>query len=155
MTKTLFTIGYEKSTPDALVAALTEAGVRTLIDVRAVPASRRPGFSKGKLAERMEAAGIAYAHLRDLGTPKAGRDAARAGQVEKMHGIFHAHMKRPEAQAALLQAIMLAEHAPSCLLCLERSHDDCHRAILAAMMQERAKFAVVKLVPVPIELLPP
>ncbi|HVZ90135.1 MAG TPA: DUF488 domain-containing protein [Rhizomicrobium sp.] len=143
----LFTIGYEKATPDTLVAALKKAGVKTLIDVRAVPASRRPGFSKNKLAARLEADGIAYVHLRDLGTPKAGRDAARAGQVEKMHGIFEKHMEKPEALLALGQAIDIAKVSPACLLCLERSHDDCHRGILAAMMQKRAKFAVTPLVP--------
>lgn len=143
----LFTIGYEKATPDTLVAALHKAGIKTLIDVRAVPASRRPGFSKTKLAERLEAEGIVYLHLRDLGTPKAGRDAARAGQVEKMHGIFATHMKKPEALTALDQAIAIAKDSPSCLLCLERSHDDCHRGILATMMQKRAKFRVEKLVP--------
>ncbi|HEY1722657.1 MAG TPA: DUF488 domain-containing protein [Magnetospirillaceae bacterium] len=146
-TKTLFTIGYEKATPDTLVAALRAAGVKTLIDVRAVPASRRPGFSKNKLAARLETDGIAYVHLRDLGTPKAGRDAARAGQTEKMHGIFNTHMEKPEALAALGQAIAIATESPSCLLCLERSHDDCHRGILAAMMQERVGFRVEKLVP--------
>jgi uncharacterized protein (DUF488 family) len=143
---TLFTIGYEKSTPDALVAALADAGVKTLIDVRAVPASRRAGFSKNKLAQRLEQAGIGYVHLRDLGTPKAGRDAARAGKVETMHRIFHAHMEKPEAQTALLQAVSIAEGTPSCLLCLERSHDDCHRAIVAAMMQEKAGFRIEPLV---------
>jgi uncharacterized protein (DUF488 family) len=145
--KALFTIGYEKATPDTLVAALKGAGVKTLIDVRAVPASRRPGFSKTKLAQRLEASGIAYVHLRDLGTPKTGRDAARSGQVEKMHGIFAKHMERPEAQMALDQAIDIAKESPSCLLCLERSHDDCHRGILAAMMEKRAKFTVTPLEP--------
>jgi uncharacterized protein (DUF488 family) len=145
--RTLYTIGYEKATPDTLVAALKDAGVKTLIDVRAVPASRRPGFSKNKLAARLEADGIAYVHLRDLGTPKAGRDAARSGQIEKMHGIFKKHMKKPEAQMALDQAIEIAKDSPSCLLCLERSHDDCHRGILAAMMQKRARFAIGKLAP--------
>ena len=144
---TLFTIGYEKSTPDAFVAALDEAGVKTLIDVRAVPASRRAGFSKNKLAARLEQAGIAYVHLRDLGTPKAGRDAARAGKVETMHRIFHAQMEKPEALLALGQAIDLAKASPACLMCLERSHDDCHRSIVAAMMQERAGFRVMKLAP--------
>ncbi len=145
--RTLFTIGYEKATPDTLVAALRDAGVKTLIDVRAIPASRRPGFSKTKLSERLAIEGIAYVHLRDIGTPKAGRDAARAGQVEKMHGIFAKHMERPEALLALGQAIDIARDSPSCLLCLERSHDDCHRGILAAMMERHAGFKIEKLVP--------
>jgi uncharacterized protein (DUF488 family) len=145
--KTLFTIGYEKSTPDALVAALDSAGVRTLIDVRAVAASRRAGFSKRALAERLERAGIVYLHLRDLGTPKAGRDAARAGDTPTMRRIFDAHMEKPEAQAALSDAIRIAKESPVCLLCLERAHDDCHRAIVAEMMRQRGGFRVEPLLP--------
>jgi uncharacterized protein (DUF488 family) len=95
----------------------------------------------------MERAGIAYLHLRDLGTPKAGREAARAGEVAKMRRIFDDHMKKPEAQAALAQAIDVAAGAPACLLCLEREHDQCHRATVAAMMHERAGFRIEKLAP--------
>jgi len=145
--RTLFTIGYEKSVPDALVAALKQAGVQTLIDVRAVPASRRPGFSKRALSERLEQDGIAYLHLRDLGTPKAGRDAAKAGDTATMRRIFAAHMETPEAQAALAEAIKIAVATPACLLCLERDHDHCHRAILADTMARRAKFRIERLVP--------
>lgn len=148
----LFTIGYERTTPDAVAAALAEAGVRVLIDVRAVPASRRPGFSKRALAERMERAGIAYLHLRDLGTPKAGREAARAGAVATMRAIFDAHMEKPEAEAALAQAIAVAAEKPACLLCLEREHDRCHRAIIADLMAARAGFRVKKLMPRPFPL---
>lgn len=143
----LFTIGYEKSTPDAVAAALTDAGVTVLIDVRAVPASRRPGFSKNALAARMERAGIAYLHLRDLGTPKAGREAARAGDVAAMRRIFDAQMEKPEAQAALAQAVAIAKDAPTCLLCLEREHDQCHRAIVADLMARRGRFRVTPLIP--------
>ena len=95
----------------------------------------------------MKQAGIAYIHLRDLGTPKAGREAARAGAVAKMRRIFDEHMKKPEAQAALAQAIDVAGASPACLLCLEREHDECHRAILADLMAVRAGFRVEKLVP--------
>jgi len=145
--KTLFTIGYEKTTPDALVAALVGAKVKTLIDVRAVPASRRPGFSKRALAERLEQDGIAYLHLRDLGTPKTGRDAAKAGDTATMRRIFAAHMERPEAQAALAEAIGIAVASPSCLLCLEREHDRCHRAIVSKMMAASVDLTITPLVP--------
>ena len=145
--RTLFTIGYEKATPATLVAALEAAGVRTLIDVRAVAASRRAGFAKNALAAKLAEAGIAYLHLRDLGTPKAGREAARAGEVPTMRRIFADHMEKPEAQAALADAIRIAGEAPACLLCLERAHDDCHRAIVAEMMRKRAGFKVEALLP--------
>jgi uncharacterized protein (DUF488 family) len=146
-TKTLFTIGYEKTTPDALVAALADAGVRTLIDVRAVAASRRAGFAKRALAGRLERSGIKYVHLRDLGTPKAGRIAARAGDVPTMQRIFHDHMEKPEARAALGDALRIAADSPTCLLCLEREHDHCHRAIVAEMMREQGGFAIAPLLP--------
>jgi uncharacterized protein (DUF488 family) len=143
----LFTIGYEKATPDGLIATLQAAGVRTLIDVRAVAASRRAGFAKKALAERLQRAGIHYVHLRDLGTPKAGRDAAKADDTPTMRRIFEGHMEKPEAQAALSDAIRIASEAPACLLCLEREHEHCHRAIVSAMMAARAGFGVEPLMP--------
>ena len=75
----LFTIGYEQATQAAVVAALREAGVEVLADVRYLPLSRRPGFSKNSLRAAVEEAGIEYRHLRDLGTPAEGRAAARRG----------------------------------------------------------------------------
>ncbi|HEX6011291.1 MAG TPA: DUF488 domain-containing protein, partial [Geminicoccaceae bacterium] len=56
----LFTIGYQESTLDAVLGTLAAAGVRLLVDVRAVAASRRPGFSKRQLAAGLAEAGIGY-----------------------------------------------------------------------------------------------
>ena len=67
----LATIGYEKATLDDVIGRLQAAGVELLIDVRAVAASRRAGFSKTLLAATLQAHGIDYLHLRALGTPKA------------------------------------------------------------------------------------
>ena len=83
----LATIGYERAPLSKVVEALQAAGVEALIDVRAVAASRRAGFSKGVLSATVEAAGIDYLHLRDLGTPKPGRMAARAGRTAEMREI--------------------------------------------------------------------
>ena len=134
MTADLFTIGYEGSVVDAVVAALKEAGVTHLIDVRAVPQSRKPGFSKRLLGGTLEAAGIHYTHLKGLGTPKAGRDAVRHGNVAAMHRIFRAHMEEPDAQVDLGRARQIAAREPSCLLCFERDHTNCHRQIVAEML---------------------
>jgi uncharacterized protein (DUF488 family) len=76
----IFTIGYEGTTVGEFLAALKAAGVQRLIDVRAVPNSRRPGFSKTPLRNALAEAGIDYVHLRALGTPSDGRGAARAGR---------------------------------------------------------------------------
>jgi uncharacterized protein (DUF488 family) len=130
----LFTIGYEGSTLPAVIAALRAAGVRHLIDVRAVPLSRKPGFSKRLLCASVEEAGLRYTHLRGLGTPKAGRDAARRGDAATMGRIFRAHMEEPEAQADLARAAALAGAEPVCLLCFERDPAHCHRSIVADLL---------------------
>lgn len=144
----LFTIGYEASTLPAVLATLKAAGVGLLIDVRAVAASRKPGFSKKLLAASLGEAGINYLHLQALGTPKPGRDAARAGRVAEMHRIFRAHMASDRAQADLAQARAAAGAAPACLLCFERDHRGCHRDLVAEMIQAETGQKVVHLAPV-------
>src|SRR5579864_7015599 len=95
--KKLFTIGYEQTPSKAVLDELENAGVKLLVDVRAVASSRRPGFSKNQLAAGLDQRGIAYLHLRGLGTPKDGRVAARAGQFAALHEIYARHLKTPRA----------------------------------------------------------
>ena len=123
------------------------ADVDVLIDVRAIASSRRAGFSKRLLAASLAEAGIAYAHLRALGTPKAGRQAARAGRTAEMHAIFEAHLAEPEAQLALAEAVEIAESRPSALLCYEADASRCHRRSVAQRMAERRAFEVEDLTP--------
>jgi uncharacterized protein (DUF488 family) len=130
----LHTIGYEGTTVDAVLTSLSAAGVTLLLDVRAVAASRKPGFSKRQLAAGLDAVGIRYVHLQGLGTPKPGRDAVRAGHPERMVPIFLAHMQGDRAQAELAQAIGLARTNRACLLCFERDHTTCHRRLVAEMV---------------------
>ena len=126
----IFTIGYEKATQDELVAALQEAGVERVIDVRAVPMSRKPGFSKNVLAAGLKQAGIDYVHLKALGTPAEGREAARKGRHAEMERIYASQLDTPEAAAQGARMIALAEEKPSALLCFERDPAHCHRTPL-------------------------
>jgi uncharacterized protein (DUF488 family) len=141
----LLTIGYEGCTIDGVLAALQAARVGLLIDVRAVAASRKPGFSKRQLAAGLDQAGIAYIHLQGLGTPKPGRDAVRAGHPERMEAIFREHMTSDRAQAELAQARALAQERRSCLLCFERDHMTCHRRLVAEMVSAETGQRVVHL----------
>jgi uncharacterized protein (DUF488 family) len=134
MTRELLTIGYEGCVIDGVLATLKDAKVGLLIDVRAVAASRKPGFSKRQLASGLDGAGIRYIHLQRLGTPKPGRDAVRSGHPERMVPIFRAHMETPEAQLALAEAKALAMENRCCLLCFERDHRHCHRHLVAEMI---------------------
>jgi len=127
----VFTIGYADTTPDGLIAALRAAGVRTLVDVRAIANSRKPGFSKRALAEALEGAGISYLHERALGTPGEGRAAARAGRAAEMRRIFGRHLEGVEAQAALAALAERARRESVCLLCLEADPAQCHRTLVA------------------------
>lgn len=88
----LFTIGYQGATQADVIDRLKAAGVELLVDIRAIAASRRAGFSKTILANSLKAEGVDYVHLRALGTPKAGRDAARQGRVSEMGAIFNGHL---------------------------------------------------------------
>jgi uncharacterized protein (DUF488 family) len=130
----LTTIGYEGTTLDKVLGTLSKARVSLLIDVRAVAASRKPGFSKRQLAAGLDEHGIAYVHLQPLGTPKPGRDAVRAGHPERMEVIYQAHIAGDQPQATLAEAILLARTHRACLLCFEHDPARCHRRLLAEMI---------------------
>jgi uncharacterized protein (DUF488 family) len=126
----IYTIGYEATTMSRFIAALASAGVARVIDVRALPLSRRPGFSKTSLAASLGEAGIDYVHLKALGTPKRGRDAAKKGDVATLEAVYAEQLVLPEAQAQAAQMLALAAEKPSALLCFERDPQHCHRTLL-------------------------
>jgi uncharacterized protein (DUF488 family) len=148
----LLTIGYEGCVIGDVLAELRKAQVGLLIDVRAVAASRKPGFSKRQLAAGLDQVGIGYIHLQRLGTPKPGRDAVRAGHPERMVPIFNAHMETTEAQMALAEAKALVMERRCCLLCFERDHRHCHRHLVADMIVTETGQAVHHL---EVPLIPP
>ena len=129
MTMRVFTIGYENATMDEFLAALTKAGVRQVADIRAIAASRRPGFAKTALVANLKSVGIGYRHLRALGTPKPGRDAAKKGDRATLERVYAEQLELPEteAEAEILKA-MVAESATA-LLCFERDPGMCHRSL--------------------------
>jgi uncharacterized protein (DUF488 family) len=145
--KTLFTIGYEQTPAKAVLDELQSAGVKLLVDVRAVAASRRPGFSKSQLAAGLDERGIGYVHLRGLGTPKEGREAARSGHYDTLHKIYNAHLKTPQAKEQMDElASLVKSGGPVCLLCYERDHAHCHRQWIAEIIEDRDQVKVKNLV---------
>lgn len=141
----IFTIGYEATTMADFLAALKGAGVERVIDVRALPLSRRPGFSKNILAATLNEAGVEYVHLKNLGTPKPGRDAIKKGDVATMEAVYQNQLGLPEAQAEAARMRALAAEKPSALLCFERNPEHCHRTLLLKAEGEGAE--VVDLFP--------
>jgi uncharacterized protein (DUF488 family) len=144
--KKLFTIGYEQTPSKAVLDELAHAGVKLLVDVRAVTSSRRPGFSKNQLAAGLDERGIAYVHLAGLGTPKEGRLAARSGKYDVLQKIYTKHLKTPQAKEELDELSALVKKAgPVCLLCYERDHEHCHRRWIAEIIEERDGMKVENL----------
>ncbi|THD65292.1 MAG: DUF488 domain-containing protein [Bradyrhizobium sp.] len=144
--KKLFTIGYEQTPPKSVLDELEQAGVKLLVDVRAVASSRRPGFSKNQLAAGLDERGISYLHLRGLGTPKSGREAARSGKFELLHRIYAAHLKTAQAREELDELSQLIKKSgPVCILCYERDHLHCHRQWIAEIIGERDGVKVANL----------
>jgi uncharacterized protein (DUF488 family) len=135
----IFTIGYERTTVPEFIAALERAGVVRVIDVRALPLSRRPGFSRTALRVALEEAGIDYVHLKALGTASDGRAAARAGRHGDLERIYSGQLELPEAIAQSARMLEIAREKPSALLCMEREPANCHRTLLLDAVAADAK----------------
>lgn len=144
----LFTIGYEQARPEAVLSELKRAKVDLLVDTRAVAASRKAGFSKRQLAASLDEIGIPYLHLQKLGTPAAGRNAARAGDYKTLWRIYAKHMKTQGAIEEMAELVRLVQSGQRiCLLCYERNHEECHRSRIAEIVQKRTKVRVNNLAP--------
>lgn len=138
----LMTIGYEGATIEQFVATLLKIEVKTLIDVRELPLSRKKGFSKNSLKSAIENAGITYKHFKDLGDPKPGRIAAKSGDYEKFKEIFSAHLATEKCQIAIETVIPIIKLGGACLLCFERCHETCHRTMVAEEILRRTSLNV-------------
>jgi uncharacterized protein (DUF488 family) len=141
----LFTIGYEGRSPIEVIDRLQAAGIKRVVDVRELPLSRRRGFSKSVLAEALERAGIEYEHVRELGNPKPNRDRYKNGDVEGGAEHYRRHLHNGSYPALVTLADSLAA-IKTCLLCVEESHEVCHRAVIAGAVAERLpRVAIVHL----------
>lgn len=138
----LFTIGYEGVEIADFLTTLADHGITQVIDVRDVPVSRKRGFSKNRLREALGGHGIEYLHLKGLGDPKQGRDAARAGRFAAFRAIYERHLETAVALAAMETACTAAVREISCLLCFERSYENCHRSIVANRLAANGKFDI-------------
>ena len=132
----LATIGYQGARLEDFVGTLKAASIERLLDVRALPWSRRSEFAKRNLAAALAAAGIAYEHLPALGNPEPGRDAAKAGRVDEFRAIYARQLESDEGRAGLDAAAARAREGSVALMCMERDPEHCHRAMAAARLAE-------------------
>lgn len=127
---TLFTIGYERFGPETWLRLLESKGVEVVVDVRDLPLSRRPGFSKTALAQRLAHAGVDYVHVRQLGNPKPLRDRLKRGMdFDTFAGTFRSLLGQQTDALCRVFDLMAAKNV--CLLCYEEDPAACHRSLVA------------------------
>jgi uncharacterized protein (DUF488 family) len=136
---TIWTIGYERLLPEALVAELEAAGIERVIDVRFRPQSRRPGMSKTRLGQLLGDHGIAYEHRRALGTPADLRFLFHSGRVAEGAAAFRVHLEATAADELDALAAELEHAPPTALLCLEADPATCHRRVVTDALQARRR----------------
>ena len=135
----VFTVGHSTRPIADLLALLAEHGVRTLVDVRRFPGSRRhPQYSRDALAASLAAAGIQYVHEPGLGGRRAARPDSphTAWRVEAFRG-YADYMDTPEFQAALERLIRRAEEETVAILCAEAVPWRCHRRLISDALVAR------------------
>ena len=134
---TVHTAGYAGRTVREFISALKSAGIKRLIDVRALPLSRRPGFSKSALAASLDAGGIEYVHLRDAGNPFRHE----ASDIERCLLRYRHYLEdRPDV---LEQISVLTAEMPSILLCVEADPSACHRSVIALALERAGRAAEI------------
>ena len=127
---TVFTIGYAGLDIDSFMSLLAENGIDTVVDIRELPLSRKPGFSKKALASVLNLSGIEYVHMADLGCPKLVRDGYRAdGDWTRYKAGFLKYLKTQKAAIADLTELMRS--STCALLCFEADFNFCHRSMVA------------------------
>lgn len=130
----LYTIGHSTRSADELIEALQAHGIRTLVDIRAFPMSRRlPHFNRESLEKILPAAGIHYVWMKELGgyrkkTQEASPNIALRNQSFRNYADY---MLTPEFEAAATKLIALADAAPTAYMCAERMYFQCHRMLVS------------------------
>lgn len=136
MQRKLYTLGYEGLDIGDFLGRLRNNGVNCLIDVREIPLSRKKGFSKRTLAEKLAGADINYVHFKQLGSPKRVRDELKN---TRDYPTFFSRMDAYLAtqQQAIERAYQLILSRTCCLICFERNAEQCHRKLVAQKIKER------------------
>lgn len=125
------TLGYEGRGLDEWVETLIDASVQVVVDVRDVPISRRRGFSKTALSQRLAAEGIEYRHVRSLGNPRELRHALKDGSLAFRDFAPQFRELLNHRHDELVELADLAVNSRICLVCFEEDPTTCHRSIVA------------------------
>lgn len=143
---TVFTVGYERRSGEDLMAALRDAGIDYLADIRDKPVSRKPDFRAAALRGFCAEAGIEYGGWSTLGSTEAQRDQLHeSGDLAKFHKTFRAYACR-HLREPLDQLASIVQDKSVALLCYERVHEECHRSVVADLVADRLNAGITAIV---------
>jgi uncharacterized protein (DUF488 family) len=132
----LWTVGYEGESPESFAKLLTDRKIKSLVDIRDLPLSRRRGFSKTKLGELLADNKIIYYHLKPLGAPKEIRHPYLAGgSFSDFMVNYNSHLK--DQTEAVQHLVDLAQEGNTAIMCVEHLHSICHRQFVAAELSKQ------------------
>jgi uncharacterized protein (DUF488 family) len=130
----IYTIGHSTRALEDLVAALQAHGIRTLVDIRSFPMSRRlPHFNREALEQELPRAGIAYVWMKDLGgrRKKQRDDSPNVALRNQSFRNYADYMLSQPFQRAIEELLRLAGAAPTAVMCAERVYFRCHRMLVS------------------------
>ena len=131
---TLHTIGHSTRTLEELIAALHAHGVRTLVDIRSFPVSRRlPHFNRESLEQTLPPVHIGYTWMKSLGgyRKKIRDDSPNTALRNASFRNYADHMLTAEFERGIAELLRAAREAPTAFLCAERLWFHCHRMLVS------------------------
>ena len=131
---TIYTIGHSTRTLDELIAALKGHGVRTLVDIRSFPMSRRlPHFNRESLEVELPKHDIAYIWMKDLGgrRKKIRNDSPNTGLRNDAFRNYADYMLTEEFAEAIKRLLEIAQNGNTAIMCAERVWFQCHRMLVS------------------------
>ena len=138
---TIYTIGYEGIDIEQFFKLLKKHDIETVVDVRELPLSRKPGFSKKILGAALNLSGLEYIHLADLGCPKPIRDRYRSDANWRRYK--EGFLKYLNTQEDTIEELALLAASSNCaLLCFEADFNYCHRSLVADAVKQRSGICV-------------
>ena len=133
--KEVFTIGYEGREIEDFISCLKAFNISRLIDIREIPLSRKRGFSKSALKERVEAENIDYIHIKTLGSPSVLRRQLKEDHdYDRFFSAYRSYLS--QNHNSLVEAYAYLQDGPACLMCFERYPEKCHRSAVAQRIKE-------------------
>ena len=139
---TIYTIGYEGICINDFLFLLRKHAIETVVDIRELPLSRKPGFSKNALSNTLNLGGLEYVHIPNLGCPKSIRNRYRNdGNWARYKEAFITHLDSQDEALADLASI--AAISSCALLCFESDYNFCHRSMVANAVSQLSGVRVV------------